>query len=141
MKLRAGVDSDYEDFIGRVAAARKKPASAIEPLAQGRVWLGEQAKANGLVDELGGLDRAIELVKAKARIPVGNKVSLILYPAKRSLLEMLLRSATDTEDAETNAMLSGVGLAPLRAAWHDASLRVWMRGGMLRMMPFSLHIK
>ena len=35
----------------------------------------------------------------------------------------------------------GVGLEPVRAAWHDASLRVWMRGGMLRMMPFSIQIK
>jgi protease-4 len=137
-KLREDIDSDYEDFVGKVAVARKKPVSVIEPLAQGRVWLGDQAKANGLVDELGGLDRAIELIKAKSRIPAGNKVSLVLYPAKRSVFDLLFRS---NPDAEAEAMLSGVGLAPLRTAWHDASLRVWMRGGMLRMMPFSIQIK
>jgi len=137
-KLREGIDSDYQDFVGRVAAARKKPASVIEPLAQGRVWLGDQAKANGLVDELGGLDRAVELVKKKAGIPAANKVSLTIYPPKRSLLDIVLRS---NADSEVEAMLSGVGLAPIRAAWHDASLRVWMRGGMLRMMPFSIQIK
>jgi hypothetical protein len=38
-------------------------------------------------------------------------------------------------------MLSGVGLTPLKTAGHDASLRVWMRGGMLRIMPFSIQIK
>ncbi len=48
-KLRAMIDSDYEDFVSKVAAARKKPFAAIEPIAQGRVWLGDQAKANGLV--------------------------------------------------------------------------------------------
>jgi protease-4 len=65
-KLREGIDASYEDFLGKVAAARKKKVSDIEPVAQGRVWLGDQAKANGLVDELGGIDRALELVKKKA---------------------------------------------------------------------------
>lgn len=138
MKLREGIDSAYEDFVGKVAAARKKPAAVIEPLAQGRVWLGDQAKANGLVDELGGIDRAIELIKAKSGIPAGNKVSLVLYPAKRTVFDLLFRA---NPDAEADAMLSGVGLAPLREAWHDASLRVWMRGGMLRMMPYSIQIR
>jgi protease-4 len=139
-KLRDGIESNYDDFVGKVAASRRKPVSAIEPLAQGRVWLGDQAKTNGLVDELGGLDRAVELIKAKSHIPAGNKVSLVLYPPKRSVLDVLFRSNSDAE-AATDAMLSGVGLAPIRAAWHDASLRVWMRGGMLRMMPFSIQIR
>ena len=138
MKLREDIDSEYEDFVGKVAAARKKPVSVIEPLAQGRVWLGDQAKANGLVDELGGLDRAIELIKSKSGIASGNKVSLVLYPAKRTLFDVLFRP---NPDAEADAMLSGVGLTPLKTAWHDASLRLWMRGGMLRMMPFSMQIK
>jgi protease-4 len=114
----------------------------IEPLAQGRVWLGDQAKANGLVDELGGLDRAIELIKAKAGIAAANKVSLVLYPPKRSLFDVLFRSNSETEaEARTGAMLSGLGLEPVRAAWRNASLRTWMRGGMLRMMPFSIQIR
>jgi protease-4 len=138
MKLRDGIDSEYQDFVGKVAAARKKPASTIESLAQGRVWLGDQAKVNGLVDELGGLDRSIELIKAKAGIPAGNKVSLVLYPGKRNLLDVLFRSGTESE---AEAMVDGVGLAPLREAWRNATLRVWMRGGMLRMMPFSIQIK
>ena len=75
------IDSDYEDFVSKVAAARKKPFAAIEPIAQGRVWMGDQAKANGLVDELGGIDRAIEIVKQKAGIPAADKVSLVIYPA------------------------------------------------------------
>jgi protease-4 len=137
-KLREGIDSEYEDFVSRVATARRKPASVIEPLAQGRVWLGDQAKSNGLVDELGGLDRAIELVKAKAGIARSTGVSLTVFPPKRSLLEVILASNTD---AEADTVLSAAGLAPVRAAWHDASLRVWMRGGMLRMMPFSIQIK
>jgi len=79
-KLRAMIDSDYEDFVSKVAASRKKPFAAIESIAQGRVWMGDQAKANGLVDELGGIDRAIELAKRKAGIPVTDKVGLVIYP-------------------------------------------------------------
>jgi protease-4 len=139
MKLREGIDSDYEDFVAKVAASRKKPVSAIEPIAQGRVWLGDQAKANGLVDELGGIDRALEMIKAKSGIPAGNSVNLVLYPPKRSIIDLLFHS--NNSDAEADAMLSGVGLEPLRTAWHDASLRVWMRGGMLRMMPFTIRIR
>ncbi len=141
-KLVEGIDSDYEDFVGKVAAARHKPVSVIEPLAQGRVWLGDQAKANGLVDELGGIDRAIELLKAKAHIPSGNKVSLVLYPGKRSIFDVLFRSSGDAEaEARARAVFSGVGLGPVGEAWHNAGLRVWMRGGMLRMMPYSIQIR
>jgi protease IV len=137
-KLRQGIDSDYENFLGKVAAARKKPVSAIEPIAQGRVWLGDQAKANGLVDELGGIDRALEMIKAKAGIPAASEVNLVLYPPKRSVFDLVFNS---NSNAEADALLSGAGLEPLRAAWHDASLRVWMRGGMLRMMPFTIQIR
>src|SRR6185295_16736685 len=62
-KLREGIDESYRDFVTKVADARHRKFDQIEPLAQGRVWLGSQAKANGLVDELGGLDRALDLVK------------------------------------------------------------------------------
>ena len=137
-KLREAIDIDYEDFLSKVASARRKPVSAIEPIAQGRVWLGDQAKSNGLVDELGGLDRAVEVIKAKAGIAASGKINLVLYPAKRSLFDLLFKSGSD---ADADALLSGVGLSPVRAAWHDASLRVWMRGGMIRMLPFTIRVR
>ena len=136
-KLREGIDADYTDFVAKVAAARHKPVSVIEPIAQGRVWLGDQAKANGLVDELGGIDRAIQMAKQKAGIPSTAKVSLTIYPGKRSLFDYLFKSSADSE---ADAMMSRAGLEPLRAAWHDDRLRVWRKGGMLRMMPFSIEI-
>jgi len=136
-KLREGIDSDYQDFVAKVAAARKKTPAEIEPIAQGRVWMGDQAKANGLVDELGGLDRAVEMARQKAKIPASAKVNLVLYPGKRSLFDLLFKSG----DSEAEAMMSRAGLEPLKAAWHDDRMRVWMRGGMLRMMPFSLEFR
>jgi protease-4 len=134
-KLKQGIDDEYDDFVKKVAASRKKPVDVIQQLAQGRVWMGDQAKANGLVDELGGIDRAVELIKAKSGIPASSQVSFVLYPAKRSLYDMVFKPSPDSE---AEAMLRGAGLEPLRAAWRDASLRVWMRGGMIRMMPFTI---
>jgi protease-4 len=135
-KLREGIDSDYQDFVGKVAAARRKKPSEIEPIAQGRVWLGDQAKANGLVDELGGLDTAVQMARKKAGIPATAKIAMVLYPGKKSIFDLLFRSGSS--DSEADAMMSRAGLEPLKAAWHDDRLRLWMKGGMLRMMPFSL---
>ena len=67
--LRDGIDESYQDFVTKVADARHRTFDQIEPLAQGRVWLGSQAKPRGLVDEIGGLDKAIDMVKQKAKIP------------------------------------------------------------------------
>ncbi len=143
-KLREGIDANYVDFVKKVAAARKKTSAVIEPLSQGRVWMGDQAKANGLVDELGGIDRAIELVRKKAGIPATAKVNLVPFPGKRSLLDLFLHSSSSSDqDArkQAEALLSGVGLDEVRAALKDARLRVWTKGGMLRMMPFSLEFR
>ena len=96
-KLRDGIDSDYRDFLAKVAAARKKPVSAIEPIAQGRVWLGDQAKANGLVDELGGIDRAVAMIKAKSGIPASAGVTFVQYPPRRTLIDLLTKSGADSE--------------------------------------------
>jgi protease-4 len=136
-KLRTMIDADYEDFVGKVAAARKKPFGVIEPIAQGRVWMGDQAKQNGLVDELGGIDRAIELVKKKAGIPVTDPISLVPYPARRTVIDYLRGDPDSGPEAALRAVLP----APLRNVIRDAHLGVWMRGGMLRVMPVSIQIR
>ncbi len=71
-KLTGQIDAFYRAFVSRVAEGRKKAFDQIEPLAQGRVWVGAQAKENGLVDELGGLDRAIEILKQQAHMPASD---------------------------------------------------------------------
>ena len=67
-------------------------------------WLGDQAKTNGLVDELGGIDRALELVKQKARIPASENVAVVMYPARQSVLELLMKRSQD--DATVEARLA-----------------------------------
>src|SRR5713226_5566803 len=87
-KLREGIDQSYHDFVSKVAEARKRPYDQVEPLAEGRVWLGDQAKERGLVDELGGIDRAIDMVKEKAKIGKDEKVTIVTYPPRRSIFDI-----------------------------------------------------
>jgi protease-4 len=58
-KMRELIDRSYRLFLERVAAARGRSVAEIEPVAGGRVWTGRQALEHGLVDELGGLRRAV----------------------------------------------------------------------------------
>jgi protease-4 len=128
-KLKTAIDENYRSFVTKVATARRRKFDEIEPLAQGRVWLGSQAKANGLIDELGGLDRAIELVKDKARIPKSERVSLVTYPAKRSIFDILFGQAIESA---LESRLGGV-----LKSWQ---IRLWTRGGMMRLMPYTIEV-
>lgn len=64
--IQTVIDRGYQQFIGKVAAARGKPVPEIDAIARGRVWSGAQAKERGLVDELGTLDDAIKAAAASA---------------------------------------------------------------------------
>jgi len=130
-KVKAGVDENYRSFVQRVADARKRKFEEVEPLAQGRVWLGVQAKERGLVDELGGLDRAFELVRERASIPRGEKLSILVYPPKRSLLERLL---------ENPAPMGGAPewLQKFLSRWPASALG---DGAYLRLMPYAVEVR
>lgn len=141
-KLREGIDDNYKVFLHKVAQSRKRTVDQIEPVAQGRVWLGDQAKDVGLVDEIGGIDRAIEMVKQKASIPAGDAVTLVAYPGRRSLLEILF-SQSNEASVEEQAMAavkvrSGGVLPPLLRV---PQVRAWLRGGYLSVSPWSLSVR
>jgi protease-4 len=74
---RQSIEHVYETFKKRVSEGRGLSLSAVEEIAQGRVWTGVQAKENGLIDELGGLNQAIEAAAELAEIDSYNITS---YP-------------------------------------------------------------
>jgi len=80
----------FDMWLRDVAEHRKMTYEQVTSLALGRVWTGRQAKANGLIDEVGGLDRAIEVAKDLAKIPADQKVTVVHYPKKKGLLQALL---------------------------------------------------
>jgi protease-4 len=77
----------YDVFKKRVADGRKKTVEEIEPIAQGRVWVGRQAKEKGLVDQLGGLDDALADAKKRAGLPEDAPVDV--YPGEPTLMDLL----------------------------------------------------
>lgn len=62
------LNSGYDDFISKVAAARGQDKAAIDHIARGRVWSGAQAKQHGLVDDFGGLDAAVDDAAKRAKL-------------------------------------------------------------------------
>lgn len=98
----------YRLFTSKVAAGRKLDQATVEKLAEGRVFTGRQAMANGLVDRLGTLDDAIDEAKKLAGIDADDAVDRVLLPEPRSLFDDLLGS-TATGGDPVARMASALG--------------------------------
>jgi protease-4 len=85
----------FNTWLADVAEHRGMTFEEAEKLAHGRVWTGNQAKANGLIDEVGGLDKAIEIAKQMAEIPEDEDVTIVHYPEKQGFLDMILGGGGD----------------------------------------------
>jgi protease-4 len=95
------VNQIYYQFLNKVAESRKLPAQRVAQIAQGRVWSGQDAKQLGLVDDIGGIEDAINYAAKQAKL--GNNWELQEYPEVRSLEERILKTFTDeasTQKAE-----------------------------------------
>jgi protease-4 len=117
-----------------VAEGRGKSAADVGAVAEGRVWTGRQAQARGLVDELGGLERAIELAKIRAKIDVASDVSLTVFPGPPSLFDVL------SNPLGVSAGVSGLGWLASRPALSGAgrlveAARRFRRGEPLAILP------
>lgn len=88
--IQRSLDETYANFTQGVADGRHMKVEAVDKIGKGRVWSGAQAKDLGLVDELGGLDRAIEVAKQLAHIPAGQSVHIVRLPEEKSFFQMLL---------------------------------------------------
>jgi protease-4 len=88
--LQKIVDSFYDGFVDRVAEGRKLDRDKVHAVAQGRVWTGRQAKEHGLVDELGGLSRAIALAKERIGLDEQDAVRVVHLPRQRLGLRWVL---------------------------------------------------
>lgn len=132
-KLHDGIMSTYRSFVTKVAAARKKTYDEIDPIAQGRVWMGAQAHKNGLVDRLGGLNVAVQLIRERAKLGANEAVNLISYPPRRSVLDALFNSSPET-------MAEAKAESYLRSITGIRSSQALMRGGILELMPYTISI-
>jgi protease-4 len=133
---RSTSSSFYDQFVEKAAASRRKKPEEIDAMAQGRVWTGRQAKDLGLVDALGGLDKAVAIAKERAKIPAGEQVELVVYPPRRSLYDLLMGSFSGMDErAQLAAML---GIRDRRALGVlTAPIRLFRPGEPLALMPFG----
>jgi protease IV len=88
-KNEASLDRVYGDFTQKAAEGRHLPLEKLQAVARGRVWTGEDAKELGLVDELGGFPKALELVREAAKLPKDAKVRLQVFPRKKQPAEVI----------------------------------------------------
>ena len=132
-KMQEHIDAIYEQFLAKAAAGRGTTRDAIHEVAQGRVWTGRQAKERGLVDELGGLPRAIALAKERVGIDPDTEVELVVYPRPRSLFELL---GSGFSVAQVAASLGWFPSPPARAlSAATAPFRLFRSGEPLALMP------
>ncbi|HEY9795907.1 MAG TPA: signal peptide peptidase SppA [Leptolyngbyaceae cyanobacterium] len=92
------VNQIYNQFLNKVAQSRKLPIQKVAQIAQGRVWSGQDAKKLGLVDEIGGIDDAIEYAAKQANLRDDWEVEE--YPKVRSLEKQILEKLTSDESAQ-----------------------------------------
>ncbi len=107
-RLEAFLDDAYKGFKDHVANGRHMTHEEVEKVAKGRVWSGEDAKARGLVDELGGYPVALRLAKEAAKIPPDAPVKLTVFPAEKDPFESIYeRLFAGNRDGEEGGVSSG----------------------------------
>jgi len=110
MKIQTYVNRGYDLFVKRCADGRKMKNEDIRKIAEGRVWTGVKAKEIGLVDEIGGLDKAIQIAAKLGKI---TKYRMVYYPEKKDFMTELMKEFTgDTKMKMAKAFL-GEEYAPL----------------------------
>ena len=133
-KVRESMETIYHGFVERVAQSRSQEWDEIHELAQGRVWMGSQAEQNGLVDEIGGFDKAIEMAKEAAGIDEADKVTLVTYPAPKPLIEVLFEGDWLVRESPALELLRSA----LQGVPHWPVL---LEGGVLSMAPYTITIQ
>ena len=132
-RLQQQIDAIYETFLDKAAQGRSMTRDAVHAVAQGRVWTGRQAKDLGLVDELGGLARAVTVAKERAGIGADVEVTLVPYPRPRSLFEVVSSSLTVRSVAGGRAWLTSPVDHLLAAV--TTPMRLFRPGEPLALMP------
>lgn len=97
--IQQQVNRGYEMFTTKAAQGRKMPVEKLKSLAGGRVWSGAEAKQNGLVDQLGGLDDAIKLAAREAKLKEGGY--RVRYPVRKTFWQQFMDKTEDEAEART----------------------------------------
>jgi protease-4 len=134
----------YDNFVPKVAKGRGKTVEEVDSIGQGRVWTGLQAKERGLIDEFGGLNKAIEIAKGLANLPADKDVKRVVFPTPRPFFESLFSSdegEATIKSKEQQALINALPEDARRVFRYAALFDQMKRGEVMAMMPFELTIK
>src|ERR1043165_5746282 len=137
-------DTYYNDFVPKVAKGRKRDPQFIDSVGQGRVWTGGQAKERGLVDDFGGVDKAIEVAKQLAQITADKGVERVILPYPQTFLQQLLSGSNENANTEVEKQRMVYAALPedARRALRYMQLMERMKNGeSIFLMPFDVRVK
>ncbi len=132
------IESVYTTFVSRVAQGRNMSVAQVDSIAQGRVWIGTDALKNGLVDELGGLDKAITYA---AKLGETNSYRIETYPEYEKSLEDLIAAYTGFTMFKTEETLLKEYLGEKNYRVINQIKKANQLQGVQAIMPYTIDIK
>ena len=139
--LQRHLDEFYDRFVGLVADQRRLDPAAVDEVARGRVWTGADAVERGLVDGLGGFDRALASVRSLLGLAPDSRLRLVTYERELSLLERIVQRMISSASGSAPAVVSLDGaMARLRDEGWIAAVAL-LDGRTLAMMPFRVDLR
>jgi protease-4 len=132
-QLNETVGHMYSAFTAKVAQGRRLSPEQAEAVAKGRIWSGLAAKANGLVDEIGGLSTAIAIARSRAHLADDQRHQMVTYRAERRWFDLRGSSAEVSTPWTIRATAAALGI-PSR--WAPAMIEILVRGGVMLLCPF-----
>ncbi len=130
--IQIGVEKIYDDFIGKVAEGRGMTKEQVDSIGQGRVWTGADALKIGLVDEIGGLEKAIDVAKDMAKL---KNFKVVNYPKRKDPFEQLLEGLT--QNVETKILTTTLG-EDFR--YYQKINSIKEQSGIMARMPFEIEV-
>lgn len=130
------IEETYRQFVDKAAQSRRMPRHKLDALAEGRVFTGRMAAANGLVDALGTLGDAVAYAKTAAGLKPEDKVELLMLPKPRSILEQLLSDPAAAAPGAEGTLPQVREVLGRAAVWERLRAQ-----RVLMLMPYSLRLR
>lgn len=142
--MRAYMEDVYGQFLDKAVEGRNKSGQkftreSLQKLAGGRVWTGKQAKANGLIDELGTLDDALRAAKELAGLSKSDELEILSMPKSRGFLDTFMDSTDARLTLPRNLQPD---LPELRGHLHTLDVLLQLRGEPVwAIVPYRIEMK
>jgi len=125
--IKEQISWSYDRFITKAALGRDMTKEEVDRVGKGRIWTGDQARELGLIDEIGGLSKALSLAKEKAGIPKGESIKLVVWPKKISFWKSIFANPFAGIETDAKRALD---------KWLRM-LRIFENSGVLAVMPHT----